>query len=45
MHKPVELVSYDREWPEAFQRIRSRLLALLPQALSIDHAAAPPYQE
>ncbi|MGO7210838.1 GrpB family protein [Rhizobium ruizarguesonis] len=36
-HNPVELVPYDPQWPEAFQRIRGRLLALLPQALSIDH--------
>ncbi|PDS98317.1 MULTISPECIES: GrpB family protein [unclassified Rhizobium] len=40
MHKPVELVSYDREWPEAFQRIRAKLLALLPQALAIDHVGS-----
>ncbi|MBY5569420.1 GrpB family protein [Rhizobium leguminosarum] len=36
-HNPVELVPYDPQWPEAFQRIRGRLLVLLPQALSIDH--------
>ncbi|MBY5521130.1 GrpB family protein [Rhizobium leguminosarum] len=36
-HNPVELVPYDPQWPQAFQRIRGRLLALLPQALSIDH--------
>ncbi|OWV70126.1 hypothetical protein ATY77_18975 [Rhizobium sp. R634] len=40
MHKPVELVSYDRQWPEAFQRIRGKLLALLPQALAIDHVGS-----
>lgn len=43
MHRPVELVNYDREWPVAFQRIRAKLAALLPQALAIDHVAAPPY--
>ncbi|MGM5056209.1 GrpB family protein [Rhizobium sp. 814_E9_N1_1] len=36
-HSPVELVPHDPQWPQAFQRIRDRLLALLPQALSIDH--------
>ncbi|MBY5808895.1 GrpB family protein [Rhizobium leguminosarum] len=36
-HNPVELVPYDPQWPQVFQRIRGRLLALLPQALSIDH--------
>ena len=36
-HNPVELVPNDPQWPQAFQRIRDRLLALLPQALSIDH--------
>ncbi|PDT16134.1 hypothetical protein CO670_13795 [Rhizobium sp. J15] len=40
MHKPVELVSYDKQWPEAFQRIRGKLLALLPQALAIDHVGS-----
>jgi GrpB-like predicted nucleotidyltransferase (UPF0157 family) len=35
--KAVELVPCDPQWPQAFQRIRGRLLALLPQALSIDH--------
>lgn len=34
---PVELVAYDPQWPFAFQRIRERLLALLPHAVSIDH--------
>ncbi|MGO4481217.1 GrpB family protein [Rhizobium pisi] len=37
MQKPVELVSYDPQWPQAFRNIRARLLALLPNALSIDH--------
>ena len=36
-HDPVELVPYDPQWPQAFRRIRDRLLVLLPQALSIDH--------
>ncbi|TCA55452.1 GrpB family protein [Rhizobium leguminosarum bv. viciae] len=36
-HSPVELVPHDLQWPQAFQRIRDRLLTLLPQALSIDH--------
>ncbi|MGO7427156.1 GrpB family protein, partial [Rhizobium ruizarguesonis] len=27
----------DPQWPQAFQRIRGRLLALLPQVLFIDH--------
>ncbi|QKK18575.1 GrpB family protein [Rhizobium indicum] len=36
-HNPVELVPYDPQWPQAFRRIRDGLLALLPQALSIDH--------
>ncbi|NKK78741.1 GrpB family protein [Rhizobium leguminosarum] len=36
-HNPVELVPYDPQWPQVFQRIRGMLLALLPQALSIDH--------
>ncbi len=36
-HSPVELVPHDPQWPQAFQRIRDRLLTLLPQALSIDH--------
>ncbi|MBY5782184.1 GrpB family protein [Rhizobium leguminosarum bv. viciae] len=36
-HNPVELVPYDPQWPQVFQRIRGRLLSLLPQALSIDH--------
>lgn len=36
-HDPVELVPYDPQWPEAFRRIRDKLLVLLPQALSIDH--------
>ncbi|MBY3484442.1 GrpB family protein [Rhizobium laguerreae] len=36
-HNPVELVPCDPQWPQAFQRIRGRLLALLPQALAIDH--------
>jgi GrpB-like predicted nucleotidyltransferase (UPF0157 family) len=36
-HSPVELVPHDPQWPQAFQRIRNRLLTLLPQALSIDH--------
>ncbi|GLR59558.1 GrpB family protein [Rhizobium indigoferae] len=36
-HIPVELVPHDPQWPQAFQRIRNRLLTLLPQALSIDH--------
>ncbi|MBX4859504.1 GrpB family protein [Rhizobium sophorae] len=36
-HSPVELVPCDPQWPQAFRRIRDRLLALLPQALSIDH--------
>jgi GrpB-like predicted nucleotidyltransferase (UPF0157 family) len=34
---PVELVAYDPQWLHAFQRIRDRLQALLPDALSIDH--------
>ncbi|MGZ2484651.1 GrpB-like predicted nucleotidyltransferase (UPF0157 family) [Rhizobium pisi] len=37
MQKPVELVSYDPQWPQAFRHIRARLLALLPNALSVDH--------
>ncbi|RUM21411.1 GrpB family protein [Rhizobium vallis] len=37
MQKPVELVSYDPHWPQAFRHIRARLLALLPNALSVDH--------
>lgn len=37
MQKPVELVSYDPNWPQAFRHIRARLLALLPNALSVDH--------
>ncbi|WP_037094143.1 GrpB family protein [Rhizobium leguminosarum] len=36
-HDPVELVPYDPQWPQAFRRIRDRLLVLLPQALSVDH--------
>jgi GrpB-like predicted nucleotidyltransferase (UPF0157 family) len=36
-HSPVELVPHDPQWPQAFQRIRDKLLTLLPQALSIDH--------
>ncbi|MBY5490502.1 GrpB family protein [Rhizobium leguminosarum] len=36
-HSPVELVPHYLQWPQAFQRIRDRLLTLLPQALSIDH--------
>ncbi|MBX4900301.1 GrpB family protein [Rhizobium bangladeshense] len=40
MHRPVELVNYDREWPVAFQRIRAKLAALLPQALAIDHVGS-----
>ncbi|MBY3594704.1 GrpB family protein [Rhizobium bangladeshense] len=40
MHRPVELVNYDREWPVAFQRIRVKLAALLPQALAIDHVGS-----
>ncbi|MGO8470090.1 GrpB family protein, partial [Rhizobium leguminosarum] len=36
-HNPVELVPCDPQWLQAFQRIRVRLLALLPQALAIDH--------
>ncbi|MGO7872109.1 GrpB family protein [Rhizobium leguminosarum] len=36
-HNPVELAPYDPQWLQAFQRIRGRLLALLPQALAIDH--------
>lgn len=34
---PVELVAYDPQWPLAFERIRSRLLGLLPHVVSIDH--------
>ncbi|UVD59163.1 GrpB family protein [Rhizobium sp. Pop5] len=37
MHKPVELVSYDPQWPQAFLRIHDKLLTWVPQALSIDH--------
>ncbi|MBX4888438.1 GrpB family protein [Rhizobium bangladeshense] len=40
MHRPVEIVNYDREWPVAFQRIRAKLAALLPQALAIDHVGS-----
>ncbi|MBX5011858.1 GrpB family protein [Rhizobium lentis] len=40
MHRPVELVNYHREWPVAFQRIRAKLAALLPQALAIDHVGS-----
>ncbi|NKL23257.1 GrpB family protein [Rhizobium leguminosarum] len=36
-HNPVELAPYDPQWLQAFQRIRGRLLALLLQALAIDH--------
>lgn len=36
-HSPVELMPHNPQWPQAFQRIRDRLLTLLPQALSIDH--------
>ncbi|MGO7036598.1 GrpB family protein, partial [Rhizobium ruizarguesonis] len=36
-HHAVELVPCDPQWPQAFQRIRGRLLALLPQVLFIDH--------
>ncbi|API50802.1 hypothetical protein BMW22_03365 [Rhizobium leguminosarum] len=36
-HNPVELVPYDPQWPQAFRHIRDKLLALLPQVLSIDH--------
>ncbi|WP_163883120.1 GrpB family protein [Rhizobium laguerreae] len=36
-HNPVELVPYDSQWPQAFRHIRDKLLALLPQVLSIDH--------
>ncbi|MBY5817980.1 GrpB family protein [Rhizobium leguminosarum] len=36
-HSPVELVPHDPQWLQAFQRIRDKLLALLPQALAIDH--------
>ncbi|OWV90519.1 hypothetical protein ATY75_15040 [Rhizobium sp. N122] len=39
-HDPVELVPYDPQWPQAFRRIRDRLLVLLPQALSIDHVGS-----
>ena len=37
IHNPVELVPNDPQWPQSFRRIRNRLLALLPQALFIDH--------
>ncbi|MBX4873339.1 GrpB family protein [Rhizobium bangladeshense] len=40
MHRPVEIVNYDREWSVAFQRIRAKLAALLPQALAIDHVGS-----
>ncbi|MFL5016810.1 MAG: GrpB family protein [Rhizobium sp.] len=36
-HHAVELVPCDPRWPQAFQRIRGKLLTLLPQALAIDH--------
>ncbi|MGO8506571.1 GrpB family protein, partial [Rhizobium leguminosarum] len=36
-HNPVELAPYDPQWLQDFQRIRGRILALLPQALAIDH--------